>query len=125
MPRHQGRFGPQRFDAPLGPLQLYRPADGDDPDERSRRRGMPSSSSPAVRPGASAGPARDGHPYRGLGTFSQSERNFFRPMSVSGCLASCSSTLKGMVAASAPMRAACTTCMGLRTEATSTWVENS
>ncbi len=50
--------------------------------------------------------------------FCQSARNFSRPMSVSGCLASCSMTLYGMVQMSAPIIPACRTCCGLRTEAT-------
>ncbi len=64
-------------------------------------------------------------PYFSLGTFSQSARNFLSPASVSGWRASCSMTAKGMVATSAPRRAACTTCCGWRTEATRTCVENS
>ena len=47
-----------------------------------------------------------------FGTFSQSARNFARPMSVSGCFASCSSTESGHVATCAPIRAAWWTCIG-------------
>src|SRR5688500_3480952 len=54
--------------------------------------------------------------------FSQSLRNFSRPMSVSGCLKHCSMTAAGTVTTSAPMRAASTTWIGLRTLATSTSV---
>jgi len=53
-----------------------------------------------------------------LRVFSQSARNFSMPTSVSGCLASCCITAKGMVQMSAPIKAALSTCMGLRTEAT-------
>ena len=53
-----------------------------------------------------------------LGTFSQSSRNFLIPASVSGCLASCMITEKGMVAMSAPIRALFRTWIGLRTLAT-------
>ncbi len=53
-----------------------------------------------------------------LGTFSQSSRNFFIPASVSGCLVSCMMTEKGMVAMSAPIRAAFRTWTGFRTLAT-------
>src|SRR5215471_12700261 len=61
------------------------------------------------------------HPYF-FGTFSQSARNFLIPMSVSGCCASCWMTDSGMVATSAPIRAAVSTWIGLRTLATSTCV---
>ncbi len=44
-----------------------------------------------------------------LGTFSQSLRNLSIPISVRGCVISCSITLKGIVATSAPTRAASTT----------------
>ena len=57
--------------------------------------------------------------------FSQSWRNFARPMSVSGCLKHCSITAAGTVTTSAPMRAASTMWIGLRTLATSTSVPNS
>ena len=53
-----------------------------------------------------------------FGTFSQSSRNFLIPASVSGCLASCMITENGMVAISAPIRAAFSTWTGLRMLAT-------
>ena len=59
-----------------------------------------------------------------LGTLSQSARNLARPRSVSGCLASWSRTDSGQVATWAPSRAAWWTCIGWRTEATSTSVSN-
>ncbi len=54
--------------------------------------------------------------------FSQSFRNFSSPMSVSGCLNSCSMTAAGHVQMSAPRRAASTMWIGPRVEATSTSV---
>ena len=54
--------------------------------------------------------------------FSQSSRNFLRPMSVSGCLMSICSTLNGMVATWAPALAASMTWIGLRMDAASTCV---
>ena len=59
-----------------------------------------------------------------LGTFcfSQSARNFFKPMSVRGCWTSCLKTANGMVQMSPPILAASTTCRGWRTLATSTFV---
>jgi hypothetical protein len=57
-----------------------------------------------------------------FGIFFASSRNFARPMSVSGCLTSCPMTLNGIVQMSAPITAACTTCTGWRTLATSTSV---
>src|SRR6266853_5080441 len=54
--------------------------------------------------------------------FSQSFRNPSRPLSVRGCLKSCSKTLYGMVPMCAPMRAAATTCSGCRRLAASTCV---
>src|SRR5439155_23426623 len=54
--------------------------------------------------------------------FCQSSRNFLSPMSVSGCLISCWSTLNGMVATWAPALAASITCSGLRMDAASTCV---
>ena len=47
-----------------------------------------------------------------FGTFSQSARNFSRPMSVSGCLSRPLMTLSGIVATSAPISADCTACIG-------------
>ena len=55
----------------------------------------------------------------------QSARNAARPLSVSGCWKSWRSTAGGSVATSAPSFAACTTCIGWRTEATSTSVAKS
>ena len=46
------------------------------------------------------------------GTFFQSSRNSATPLSVRGCFASCAMTLKGIVAMSAPIRAASSTCFG-------------
>ena len=57
--------------------------------------------------------------------FSQSFRNFSRPMSVSGCLKHASITDAGHVQTSAPMRAASTMCIGMRTLATRTSVGKS
>lgn len=57
--------------------------------------------------------------------FSQSARNFSSPMSVKGCLRSCSMTFKGIVAMWAPIRAVSRMCTGWRTEATKTSVGNS
>ncbi len=54
--------------------------------------------------------------------FAQSSRNFFRPMSVSGCLMSCSRTANGIVATCAPALAASITWSGLRMDAASTCV---
>ena len=54
----------------------------------------------------------------------QSARNAARPLSVSGWLNNCRSTAGGTVATCAPILAASTTCIGLRTEATSTSVLN-
>lgn len=52
--------------------------------------------------------------------FSQSARNCFMPISVNGCLASWLITFNGIVAISAPIRAASIICIGLRTLATIT-----
>lgn len=52
-----------------------------------------------------------GHSYS-LGIFLASSRKRFRPLSVSGCCASCVITLNGSVATSAPKSAACTKCTG-------------
>ena len=57
-------------------------------------------------------------------TFSQSARKLLTPASVSGCLMSCSSTLNGIVATSAPISADSYTCCGWRMLATMTWVPN-
>ena len=59
------------------------------------------------------------------GIFLPSSTNFLRPTSVSGCFTSCCSTLHGTVHTSAPSSAAFTTCVGLRTDATSTSVSKS
>ena len=56
--------------------------------------------------------------------FAQSARKAARPLSVSGWLNSERSTAGGSVATWAPSLAASTTCIGLRTEATSTSVLN-
>ena len=56
--------------------------------------------------------------------FSQSFRKLASPMSVSGCLSNCSSTLNGMVAMSAPSRADSITCSGWRMLAARIWVLN-
>src|SRR5207244_2045773 len=56
--------------------------------------------------------------------FAQSSRNFFRPMSVSGCLMSASRTANGIVHTCGPALAASITCNGLRMEAASTCVAN-
>src|SRR5262249_18317012 len=56
--------------------------------------------------------------------FAQSARNAASPLSVSGWLNNCRSTAGGTVAMCAPSFAASTTCIGLRTEATSTSVLN-
>src|SRR3989304_2123977 len=53
-------------------------------------------------------------------SFFQSARNRSNPISVSGCLMSCSMTLNGIVQISAPIIAASTTCTGCLTLATST-----
>jgi hypothetical protein len=58
-------------------------------------------------------------------TFSQSLRNFSRPMFVSGWLNMASMTAGGQVQTSAPIRPASTTWIGCRTLATSTSVVNS
>ena len=55
-------------------------------------------------------------------SFFQSARNFSIPMSVSGCFASWSMTLNGMVAMCAPAMAASSTWSGFRTLATITSV---
>ena len=59
-------------------------------------------------------------PYRFI--TAASSMNFFRPASVSGWLASCLMTEKGIVAMSAPIIEASTTCCGWRTLATITSV---
>src|SRR3990170_2358544 len=53
-----------------------------------------------------------------FGTFSQSAKNLLTPSSVSGCWTSRSNTLKGIVATSAPIIAASSTCIGFRILAT-------
>src|SRR5690606_12515588 len=65
------------------------------------------------------------HHTRAACAFSQSWRNFARPMSVSGCLRQASITAGGQVQTSAPMRAASTMCIGPRTLATRISVGNS
>src|SRR5690606_32232138 len=59
---------------------------------------------------------------RSCGKRAQSARNASSPRSVSGCWINWCSTLGGTVAMSAPISAASTTCMGWRTDATSTSV---
>src|SRR5690606_8592141 len=76
------------------------------------------------RAGSPDTPAQQHHPIfrRSSGKRAQSARNASSPRSVSGCWINWCSTLGGTVATSAPISAASTTCMGWRTEATSTSV---
>ena len=69
-------------------------------------------------------PLRQAHQAICCPVFAQSARNAARPLSVSGWLNNCRSTAGGTVQICAPIFAASTTCIGLRTDATSTSVLN-
>ncbi len=89
---------------------------------RDSQRGDPTpphAVAPPVGPSTLLFPAsRDAGRYFWALNFAQSDRKLSSPRSVRECLNICSSTLKGMVQMSAPINAACSTVIGLRTLAT-------